>query len=244
VICTDKTGTLTENRMQVRKLCLGGALNDLADEARLAALAARHPRFFEAIRLCHNLKATGPPGRQTFLGDPTEVALAQLSARLTPAALTSPRVDEMPFDSDRRRMSTLYRTPQGLVLYVKGALETLLPLCVEIETGSGTEVMTPEWQNRLLEAQEAMAGEGLRVLAVACRLVEEGYDHDRLEEQLTLTGLTELYDPPRPETAPAIATCRVAGIRVIMVTGDHPHTALAVAGRTAEVVPHPVATRA
>ena len=229
IICTDKTGTLTENRMHVRRLHLGGEFHELSDEAQLAALAQRHPQFFEALRLCHDLKETGGQGKQAFLGDPTEVALAELAASLTPVERAAPRVDEVPFDSDRRRMSTLHRTGQGLVLYAKGALETLLPLCVEIDTGGGTEVLTQEWRSRLLESQEIMAGDGLRVLAIARRKVAEGYDRERLEEQLVLTGLAGLDDPPRPEAPAAVRTCRLAGIRVIMITGDHPHTAAAVA---------------
>lgn len=229
VICTDKTGTLTENQMHVRRLQVDGAFHELTDEAQVAALGARHPQFFEALRLCHNLKETGEPGKPAFLGDPTEVALAELAARVTQTDLAVPRVDEVPFDSDRRRMSTLHRTPQGLVLYAKGALESLLPLCVEIDTGGSREVLTPQWRSRLLQSQEAMAHDGLRVLAVAYRLVAEGYDREHLEEQLVFTGLAGLDDPPRPEVAAAVRTCHGAGIRVIMITGDHPHTAAAVA---------------
>ena len=157
------------------------------------------------------------------------MALAELAARVTSADLAFPRVDEVPFDSDRRRMSTLYRTPQGLLLYAKGALETLLPLCAEVDTDTDRRALTPEWRSRLLEAQGTMAQDGLRVLAVACRQVDEGYDRDHLEEQLVLTGLVGLDDPPRGEVPEAIRICRQAGIRVIMITGDHPQTATAVA---------------
>lgn len=229
VICTDKTGTLTENRMQVRRLHLASMFHDVTNEASLAALARRHPQFFEALRLCQNLRETGEQGERAFLGDPTEVALAELAARLTSGDSAFPRVDEVPFDSDRRRMSTLCRTPHGLVLYAKGALETLLPLCVEVDTGGDRGVLTPEWRSRLLESQETMAQDGLRVLAVACRQVAEGYDRDHLEEQLVLTGLVGLDDPPRCEVPAAIRTCHAAHIRVIMITGDHPQTATAVA---------------
>ena len=228
-ICTDKTGTLTENRMHVRRLHLGGMFHEVTDEARITALAARHPQFFEALRLCHNLKETGDPGTQAYLGDPTEVALVELAAHVKSADLAAARVDEVPFDSDRRRMSTLMRTSQGLVLYAKGALEALLPLCVEVETGSGREALTPAWRSQLLQSQEAMAHDGLRVLAVACRNVAEGFDRESLEERLVLTGLVGLDDPPRSEVPAAVRTCHLAGIRVIMITGDHPHTAAAVA---------------
>lgn len=229
VICTDKTGTLTENRMHVRKLFVNGEIQEVSDGGQLKTVAERNPAFFAALRLCHNLKETGEHGDRAFLGDPTEVALAELAARVTSADLNCLRVDEVPFDSDRRRMSTLFRTPLGLLLYAKGALESLLPLCVEIDTGNERGALTPEWQSRLLEAQELMAQDGLRVLAVACRNVAENYDRDHLEEQLVLTGLVGMDDPPRDEVPEAVRVCRQAGIRVIMITGDHPQTGTAVA---------------
>jgi len=231
VICTDKTGTLTENRMHVRSLYVAGAMVGVESSAELAALAGRHPEFFAALRLCQNLKETGEKGERAFLGDPTEVALAEFAAQVTSADAAVSRIDEVPFDSDRRRMCTLYRTPQGLLLYAKGALESLLSLCTEVETGTDRCAMTPEWRSRLLETQGTMAQDGLRVLAVACRRVDEGYDRDHLEEELVLTGLVGLDDPPRDEVPEAVRLCRQAGIRVIMITGDHPQTATAVARR-------------
>jgi sodium/potassium-transporting ATPase subunit alpha len=231
VICTDKTGTLTENRMHVRRLFVADDFQEVTDGAALKTLAERHPAFFAALRLCHNLKETGEHGERAFLGDPTEVALAEFAAGLSSGDLAFPRVDELPFDSDRRRMSTLHRTPAALQLYAKGALETLLPLCVEVDTDTDQRAMTPEWRSRLLKAQGTMAQDGLRVLAVACRRVDEGYDRDHLEETLMLTGLVGLDDPPRAEVPEAVRISRQAGIRVIMITGDHPQTATAVARR-------------
>ena len=229
VICTDKTGTLTENRMHVRRLYLAGAFAEVNDGEELEALATLHREFFATLRLCQDLKETGEQGERAFLGDPTEVALAELAARVTSADPAFPRIDEVPFDSDRRRMSTLYRTPEGLLLYAKGALETLLPLCSEVTTTAGRCAMTPEWRRRLLEAEGAMAQDGLRVLSVACRQIDEDYDRDHLEENLILTGLVGLDDPPRCAVPEAVRIARQAGIRVIMITGDHPQTATAVA---------------
>ena len=140
-----------------------------------------------------------------------------------------PRRDEIPFDSERMRFSTLHETPEGLILYTKGALETVLPLCTHVQLDTGVEPVTQEWRDRFLQAQGTMADGGLRVLALAYRPVAEGYDHAELERDLTLTGLVGLDDPPRPEVPDAIARCRAAGIRVIMITGDHPQTARAVA---------------
>jgi magnesium-transporting ATPase (P-type) len=153
-----------------------------------------------------------------------------------PAAGAFPRVDEIPFDSDRKRLSTLHRAPGGLMLYTKGALEALLPLCSRIQCGEAVEPLSVAWKERFLSMEEAMARDGLRVLAFASRVVAEGYDPQRLEEELILTGLAGLEDPPRPEVPGAIQKCKAAGIKVIMITGDHPRTALAVAREIGLVV--------
>ena len=140
-----------------------------------------------------------------------------------------PRIDEIPFDSDRKRLSTLHQTAQGLRLYTKGALDSLLPLCRFVQTATGVQELTPERREQFLQAQERMANDGLRVLGFAWRAVAAGYSRDQLEQDLVITGLAGLEDPPRPEVPGAISKCHKAGIKVIMVTGDHPHTALAVA---------------
>jgi sodium/potassium-transporting ATPase subunit alpha len=143
-----------------------------------------------------------------------------MARQALPGEPLCPRVDEVPFDSDRKRLSTLHRTSEGLVLFTKGALAALLPLCGSLPSGSA---------ERWRDAEEAMAGNGLRVLALASRRVSEPYDRSRLEADLTLLGLVGLEDPPRPEVPAAIARCRSAGIKVVMVTGDHPATAEAIA---------------
>jgi calcium-translocating P-type ATPase len=232
VICTDKTGTLTENRMHAEAVVLGGERHEMADPGHLAELGRKFPRFFEAARLCQNLKATGIHGKSGYLGDPTEIALVEMSRTVPGLDETreAPRRDEVPFDSDRMRLSTLHETPEGLILYTKGALETVLPLCTHLQLDDGVpQPLTPEWRDRFVRAQGEMADDGLRVLALAYRPVARRYDHAALEEGLTLTGLVGLDDPPRPEVAGAVARCQAARIRVIMVTGDHPRTARAVA---------------
>jgi sodium/potassium-transporting ATPase subunit alpha len=229
VICTDKTGTLTQNRMAVKKLLLALRLHDPAEAGHLSGLAAAHRPFFEAAYLCHTLKEVEEKGQRAVLGDPMEVALVQMAREVLTPPVDYPRVDEVPFDSDRRRLSTLHRIPEGLCLYSKGALEALLPLCSQVLLEGQVHLLNAELQKEFLLAQEVLAAEGLRVLAVAYRSVAEEYDHDRLEEDLILAGLVGLEDPPRPEVSAAIAKCQDAGIKVIMVTGDHPHTARAVA---------------
>jgi calcium-translocating P-type ATPase len=231
VICTDKTGTLTLNRMAVRELYLGGASHDARDAVRLAGLAGVHRAFFEACLLCENLHARGDGEAHEWLGDPTEVALVEMAGPALPEARSGPRIDEIPFDSDRRRLSTVHRLPGGLVLHSKGALESLLPLCDAIEEAGGLAPLDETRRRRFLEVEEALGERGLRVLAVAWRPVAEGEARETLERGLVLAGLVALEDPPRPEVPHAVARCRAAGIRIIMVTGDHPRTAAAIARR-------------
>jgi len=227
VIVTDKTGTLTESRMSAVRAFFADGMRELA---RLAPNeAAGFAPFFDCARNCHNLHQVAENGRARFLGDPMEVALLEMAERALPEVPIA-RVDELPFDADRRRMATLHASLAGLVLYCKGAVESVLPLCTHALGPAGVTVpLTGEVQERLLAAQDEMAEAGLRVLALAWRKVPEGTARERLESALVLAGLVGLADPPRPEVPGAIARCFSAGIRVIMVTGDHPHTAQAIA---------------
>jgi magnesium-transporting ATPase (P-type) len=199
VICTDKTGTLTQNRMAVIKLFLADRFYDATDASGLAGLAAVHRLFFEAAKLCHTLKEVEEKGRRELLGDPTEIALARMAQQVLTAASACPRVDEVPFDSERRRFSTLHRTPEGLTLFTKGALEALLPLCSRVVIEGQVHPLITQVQEEFLRAQDTLAAEGLRVLAVAYRAMGAEYDHDHLEEDLVLAGLVGLEDPARPE---------------------------------------------
>ena len=230
VICTDKTGTLTENRMTVRTVFFEGHFLPGDEKADFSQPSEPYRLLLETALLCHNLKVTKDPGDKGLLGDPTEVALMQMARRAIPEAMTYSLLAEIPFDSDRKRMSRLYKTPGGKVLYTKGALEALLPLCSKVHTDNAVQSMTPAWQDRFRQAEQTMAAEGLRVLAMACRnVVEENYDRGHLEQDLLLLGLVGLHDPPRPEVPAAIQKCLQAGIKVILITGDHPRTAKAIA---------------
>src|SRR5512139_3981326 len=227
VILSDKTGTLTQNRMSVRRLWLGGgffAANDIAAQSRLAV---DHRSLFVNAALCHNLKEVNSHGNHEWLGDPMEVALAAMGRQAAGTLDGYARLDEIPFDTDRKRMSVLCETPQGRMLYCKGALEKVLAACDYVQLDAGIAPLDADAKTRLLAAQDEMAEAGLRVLAFAHGPIDGGLPAE--ERGLTLSGLVGLEDPPRPEVPEAMARCATAGIRVIMVTGDHPHTAQAIA---------------
>ena len=238
-ICCDKTGTLTQNRMSVQRLWLGGNFLEFGD---LATASTNNPRlvlhnreFFVNAALCHNLKIVDDHGEQRLLGDPMEVALAGMGRQMVGELVDYKRIDEIPFDTDRKRMSVLCETPQGRMLYCKGAPETVLAACDFVQLDAASDAtpvpLDPAATTRLLAAQQQMTEAGLRVLAFAhCALGGDTRDDMPNEERgMILSGLVGLEDPPRAEVPDAIARCFTAGIRIIMVTGDHPHTALAIA---------------
>ncbi len=227
VILSDKTGTLTQNRMSVRRLWLGGGFFKPEDIAAQPRLAADHRALFVNAALCHNLKEMGNRGSRTWQGDPTEAALAAMGRQAAGALDGYARIDEIPFDTDRKRMSVLCETPQGRMLYCKGALETVLEACDFAQLDAMAAPLDGAAKARLLAAQDALAEAGLRVLAFAHGPADGGLPAE--ERGLVLSGLVGLQDPPRPEVPEAMARCAAAGIRVIMVTGDHPHTAQAIA---------------
>ncbi|MCU0766920.1 MAG: cation-transporting P-type ATPase [Gammaproteobacteria bacterium] len=225
VILTDKTGTLTENRMAVVELHVDGARRDAA-AARAAPRSPAMARLLQAAAWNNTLSRAGAG----WLGDPMEVALARYAQSADPTLPASPKVDEVAFDTDRKRMTTVHAAPAGLLVLTKGAPETVLPLCAAVVLPEG-EVPCDAGRRAGIRAVAAdMGHRGLRVLAVAYReLAAAPAAPDGYEAGLTFAGLVALEDPPRPEVPDAIARCREAGIRVIMVTGDHPQTGLAIA---------------
>jgi Ca2+-transporting ATPase len=227
-ICSDKTGTLTQNRMQVDCVQAAGETRPrlaVADTAPWRELGL-------AMVLCNDA-VVDSAGALT--GDPTETALlaAGQDAGFTQGALreSHPRLAELPFDSDRARMSTLHRDGGAVLMLVKGAPEGLLPLCVDQLGSAGVAAID---RTALHEEAERFAAQGLRVLAFALKrlpALPEGGDAATLESGLTFIGLAGLIDPPRPEAAEAVAACKAAGIIPVMITGDHPATARAIAAR-------------
>lgn len=222
VICTDKTGTLTQNRMAVRQVYLGQRMHDINEDAAVD-LAATH--LLRNAALCHSLKLGQRDGAPIWLGDPMEVALVEFAAR-TGAFQGMATTSALPFDSDRRRMSVVVEKNGERWLYCKGAPEVVLPLCESHELRGQPQLLNEADRQATLQSQQTMADGGLRVLAFAWRRLAA--DDAATEAKLVFSGLVGLYDPPRPEVPQALARCRSAGIKVIMVTGDHPHTAVAI----------------
>ena len=228
VICTDKTGTLTQNCMSAKRLFIAGRMFEAIPD-QLAELIEPHRRFFEVAACCHDLKDARSAAGPGWLGDPMEVALVEFAADAMPGLPHNPRVNEIPFDSQRKRLSTVHATPGGQVLYCKGAPEVVLARCTWAEMDGSVAELSADLAVTFRAAAEAMAEKGFRVLAFAWRKLPENFELANAEAEMTLAGLIGLEDPPRPEVADALRKCHDAGIKVIMVTGDHPHTATAIA---------------
>jgi calcium-translocating P-type ATPase len=222
VICTDKTGTLTQNRMAVKRLFTGSGL---IEPEQIAGLPPAQRRFLEVAAYCHDLKKSDA----NWLGDPMEIALVQLAARAMSTIPDLPRTNEIPFDSEKRRLSTLHATADGTILYCKGAPEVVLARCRHAATATGTADLSTELAATFKSAAERMGKDGLRVLALAWRLLPASFELEYADTEMVLAGLVGLEDPPRVEVAGALQKCRSAGIKVIMVTGDHPQTAESIA---------------
>ena len=217
-ICTDKTGTLTENRLRVETV-LGGAELVAAGDAWLP--------LYEAMALCNDV-AFAPGGEST--GDPTEVALALAGASVMQDAPRLPRVAEVPFSVERMRMTTVHAQPgESFVAYTKGAPEAVVPSCVAAFGPAGA---APLEAGRVLARADELARGGMRVLAFAMKsFADMPGDDSCVEREQVFLGLVGMIDPPREDARDAVALCQGAGIRVVMITGDHPATARAVAAR-------------
>ena len=227
-ICSDKTGTLTQNRMHADLLRVEGHEWVAGGDGP----GIHYVELLRAAALCNDASQTLGG---VWQGDPTETALTQaaLAAGLDKAVLEQEceRVQEWPFDSERKRMTTLHRSGEVLVAYTKGAPESVIPLC---RTQWGADASVVLQQGEWLAAADALAARGLRVLALARRdhaVLPVPGDVDLVESGLCLIGLVGLIDPPRAEAAAAVRDCLLAGITPVMITGDHPATALAIARR-------------
>ena len=236
VICCDKTGTLTLNKMTVIRLA---ANDDFESGSPVPINIARnrgeaYREIVYAAALCNNA-SIDPDRHGEIIGDPTEGALINMaqSFDLDHDELEQqyPRCFEQPFDSDRKRMSTVHEMDGKLVAYTKGAVDEMLPLCTHILTVGGVRPITDSDKERIHQLCMNMSESALRVLGFAMRTLTEipEEDDEDIEFDLTFLGATGMIDPPRTEVAESVQTCLEAGIRTIMITGDHKTTALAIA---------------
>jgi Ca2+-transporting ATPase len=227
VICVDKTGTLTTGRMEVRVVATldGRVAVDRLSDTRGPAAESLH-----AAACCTTATLVSTAGGHEVRGDPMEGALLLAAQRAGVPACSDQPLRTYPFHARRKRMSVLRREGAGAVLYVKGAPESVLPLCSHAFSGRGIVPLDANLRTRLEALNHEMSGEGLRVLATASRsfAASEAVDED-VERGLTFLGHVGFQDPPRMDTAPAVEQCRRAGIRPVMITGDQAGTALAVA---------------
>lgn len=217
VVCSDKTGTLTQNKMSVTACYTDGRLLPPEELSREA-----HHSFVEGFALCNDASAR--------IGDPTELALLDMAAGLhvyRPVLETRlPRIDEIPFDSDRKMMTTLHRMGSSSVSYTKGSPDEILKRCTHIRLGGKVVPFTPAHKQNIRNAIKEMSSRALRVLALAMRTG----DRKATEKELIFVGLAGMKDPIRPGVAEAVTSCQKAGVKVVMITGDRVDTAYAIAG--------------
>ena len=232
VICSDKTGTLTKDEMTAREVFVAGQTIQISGsgyepqgqfsrDGQPIEPPVPLTRLLQAAALASDARIVQTEGRWHVQGDPTEGALVVAAAKagLDKADLDArwPRIDEIPFSSETKRMTTLHQGPKGVVAYAKGAPEVIIGSCTRLLTEQGDES---------LDAARQMAGRALRVLAIA---EKQDATLEDAEHEMTFLGLVGMIDPPRPEAKAGIQTCEQAGITTVMITGDHPVTAQAVA---------------
>ncbi|MCX8160524.1 MAG: calcium-translocating P-type ATPase, SERCA-type [Candidatus Saccharicenans sp.] len=249
VICSDKTGTLTRNEMTVKMVYADGRLFTVSGtgyeprgEFFLDDRPVKAEEFPGLLRtlvcgtLCNSARLAETQGRYRIVGDPTEGALLTLAGKagltLEELEKTEPLVEEIPFDSERKMMTMLRKAGHGFVAYIKGAPDILLNNCAFIYEGGAERGLTPEDRQRLLQVNDSLARQALRVLGCAYRKFPsfpEKLEAAAIEKELVFVGLVAMIDPPRPEVIRAIADCKKAGIKPVMITGDHKVTAVAIA---------------
>jgi len=249
VICSDKTGTLTKNEMTVQAIFVphvsyqvtgigyAPAGDFLLDETKINP--SDHPDLKNVLTygaLCNGAQLIQKEEKYQIVGDPTEGAILTAAAKmqLEKNRLENdfPFIAEIPFDSERKKMTIIRRHNNRLMAFVKGAPDVLLNDCISLEKNNTPEPLTEENKKKILDANHALSNQAMRVLAVAYRFLDENqedYEADVIEEKLTFVGLIAMIDPPRLEVKEAMKKCMTAGIRTVMITGDHKNTAVAIA---------------
>ncbi len=225
VICSDKTGTLTLNKMTVKQIYLDGSFEpDKKSDG--------FDRLLKCMCCCNDTTVREENGKKMTLGDPTETALVDYAYLNGVDKIlldkNEPRVDEIPFDSDRKLMTAVCRENDGDIIYTKGAADVLIGRCAFIYDKGKVRKITPDDVRAIDDANKQMADSALRVLAYAYKK-RTNTDRDGYEDKLTFIGLSGMIDPPREEVKSAVELCKSAGIKVVMITGDNPNTAFAIA---------------
>jgi Ca2+-transporting ATPase len=240
-ICSDKTGTLTLNKMTVEELFVNGETVmreavKVEDDEKHFNVNSQLSTLFHALALSNDAVLDKD---NNVIGDPTEIALFDIARTCglhkKDVENKFPRIAEIPFDSDRKCMTTFHRTPDGgIISFTKGAVESILNKSVDHLTGREQDKADETFMQKIEAANEKMASDGLRTLAFAVRqwdAVPDEITHESAENNLTFVGLAGLMDPPREEAKEAVNTCKAAGIKPVMITGDHPLTARNIARR-------------
>lgn len=227
IICSDKTGTLTQNKMTVTKFYLDGYLGNIDT---LNIKDNEHIRLLEALILCNDATYSGT----SKTGDPTEIALLEAGVNYNlfkdDLEKTHQRIDEIPFDSDRKLMTTVNKYYNEYYVMTKGAIDNLLNICTKAYIKGNLVDMTPKIKEEVLAASNKMSDDALRVLGAAYKVLPNSHvEIDTLESDLILIGLVGMIDPPRLEVKASIDQCTQSGISTVMITGDHKNTAFAIA---------------
>ena len=228
VICSDKTGTLTQNKMTVKKVFANGELINLED---IKDFNEELRQLFQAQMLCNDTKVAEDG---TLSGDPTETALVDMGNRANFNLEKYPRVAEIPFDSDRKLMTTVHKLEgeNKFIVYTKGGVDELLKCCTTYAKNGEIESDLNNYKQRIQECNKTMAEGALRILAAGYKIINHTIsdeDMKKLESGLTFVGMVGMIDPPREEAKEAVKKCITAGIKTVMITGDHKLTAIAIA---------------
>ncbi|MDR0419004.1 MAG: calcium-translocating P-type ATPase, PMCA-type [Prevotellaceae bacterium] len=234
VICSDKTGTLTQNRMTVTKIFTDNTVADISEDMNLTEA---QKQLIDISILSNDAKLSKENGKYKTTGDPTETALIDLGLKFSISKNEmdekDERIAEIPFDSERKLMTTVHKLSSELCgVCTKGGLDELLACCKNIYLDGKVVPLTKKELEKINEANLHMAQNALRVLAMGCKNLNEepkNVSIDVLEKDLTFVGMIGMIDPPRPEVKVAVEKCRMAGIKPVMITGDHKTTATAIA---------------
>ena len=232
VICSDKTGTLTQNKMTVEKIFWNNQLKDMSDVQKIENKDKELTELIYANMLCNDTKIAE---NGDLAGDPTETALIDMAFKLDfkqDVIEKLKRVEEVPFDSDRKLMTTVNQVDNKYIVYTKGGIDELLNRCIDYEINGEKKTDLEEYTKTIRSQNETMAKEALRVLGCAYKEIDHVPSKEEMkdiESNLTFIGMVGMIDPPREEAKKAVEKCKTAGIKTVMITGDHKITATAIA---------------